>query len=327
MAPDRVRRIGVSGIGSIGARHARILGSMSGVATVLYDALTEHDELVGRFAGAEVVSSFEELLDARLDGLVVATPDQVHPSHAAAACARRLPVLLEKPVAVSRAAADPIVRASKENGTPVLVGYVLRYVRCLARVRALLLRGAIGTPVSFHATLGAYETLVLARNRFTTATQDALFIDYSHEWDYLRWLLGPIDGGFAVAHQAGDLPLLQDPNVVDAVLRMQSGATGTAHLDYVQQDGSRTCRIIGDRGTLEVDVRQGRLTMNCVGRTPVIQDLAEPRDRAFRAQAEHFLDVIAGRAVPRVTLDDGLAALDVAEALIESVARGRWQLV
>lgn len=321
------RRIGISGVGSIGARHARVFGAEPGVTTVLYDSGLRRDELSARFPEAEAVGSFDELLAANLDGVVVATPDQAHPTQASACSRQGLPVLLEKPVAASRAAASPIVAAVRDGGAPILVGYVLRHLKCLSRARQMLMSGAVGEPVSFHATLGAYETLVAARSRFASPVRDSLFVDYSHEWDYLRWLLGPIEGGFALAHTAGDLPLRQEPNVVDCVLRMQTGVTGSVHLDYVQQRGSRACEVIGDAGVLRIDVIRGVVSLQRVDEPPQVEELAWSRDELFRAQARHFLDVVACDATPLVGLEEGLASVDVAEALIASAASGRWEAV
>ena len=321
------RRIGISGVGSIGARHARVFGAEPGVTTVLFDSGVAGNELSARFPDAETVGSFDELLDAHLDGVVIATPDQAHPDQASSASRRGLPVLLEKPVAASRAAATPITAAAQGGGAPILVGYVLRHLRCLGRAREMLVAGKIGEPVSFHATLGAYETLVAARSRFASPVRDSLFIDYSHEWDYLRWLLGPIEGGFALAHTSGDLPLRQDPNVVDCVLRLDSGVTGSVHLDYVQQRESRACEVIGDAGVLRIDVVRGLVTLQRVAEPPQVEELAWSRDELFRAQARHFLEVAAGEAAPVVDLGEGLAAVDVAEALIASAASGRWEAV
>lgn len=71
-----------------------------------------------------------------------------------------------------------------------------------ATVKELI--GDLGTPVSAHASLGAYETLRLARNRFADTVGYRLPYDYSHEWDYLQWYLGPIARVAAGRRAAGD---------------------------------------------------------------------------------------------------------------------------
>lgn len=320
----RERLVGVCGLGSIGRRHARVLAGIDGVSVVAYDPVPWEPEDGVR---VERAPSLDALLVRDVAGLVVASPDRFHAGAAVAALRAGVPVLVEKPLSGSSAEAAVIARVASETRTPLLLGYVLRSYACMRRAHELIADGAVGQPVSFQAMLGAYETLVLARNRFGTDEPDRLFFDYSHEWDYLRWLLGPIEGGFAVAREAGDLPLSQSPNVVDGVLRLVTGVTGTVHLDYVQDPGGRSFTVIGDRGTLHVDVPSGTVALSRAGAARVVEDHSEPRDSAFRAQAQHFLRVADGMEAPRADLRDGLAAVAVAEALRESAATRSWQPV
>lgn len=318
-------RIGVSGVGSIGLRHARLLDGL-GVDVLLHDARPGGIEVPeGLASRARWLDSFDELLAQDLDGLVVATPDHAHVEQVAAACMRNVPVLVEKPVADSLSAArtlEPVLRAS---GTPVLVGYVLRHVGVVRRARELVAAGAVGTIVSVAATLGAYETLEVARNRFDDDTRFRILVDYSHEWDYLRWIVGPIERVVAAGRLAGDRPLRQDPNVVDGVVEFVDGATGTFHLDYIRTPGTRAFTVIGDRATLDADVGGGRLTLRAYeGSDPVVEDLREPRDASFERQLRHFLAVATEGERPEVGLDDGLRALAVAEAVECSCTGGTW---
>lgn len=317
-------RIGVCGIGSIGARHARAFAALAGVQVLAYDSIGDTRARVG--PNVEVVDSFPALLDAGLDGLVVATPDRHHLSPTVAACERGMPVLLEKPIADGASAAGQIAAAAAASGTPVLLGYVLRHDPCLRRAKALLDSGAVGNPLSFHVMLGAYETLRLARNRFADARPGGLLLDYSHEWDYLRWLLGPITGGLALARMAGDLELRQDPNLADIVLRLTGGVTGTVHLDYVQDPPCRRLTVVGDHGTLVADVACGTVEYPVEGDRRT-ETLAVERDEVFRAQATHFLDVIARRTMPVATAADGLAAFAVGTALWQSATSGAWATI
>lgn len=313
-------RVGVCGLGSIGLRHARLLGETEGVEVAGFDAAPHHVK------GLRTVGSFEELLDAAPDGLVVATPDGLHAPQAVEACRRGIAVLVEKPVADSVAAACELAAVAAETGTKVLVGYVLRHYLVLQRVRDLL--PEIGTPVSVQVNLGAYETLRLARNRFSASERYRLPYDYSHEWDYLQWLFGPAESVAAVGRLAGDLPLRQDPNVLNGVVAFASGVTGTFHLDYVQEGQGRRVDIAGDRGTLRADLAAGVVTVRNHGdRLTRHHDCAEERDVAFGRQLAHFLRISKNEAKPAVTVADGINALRMADAVVAACETGAWQPV
>jgi predicted dehydrogenase len=314
--------IGVVGLGSIGRRHARLLAERSGAAVPVFDT---SPNAADHLPGVRMVADVDALLDA-CSGVVIATPDDLHAPQTIAACRAGVAVLVEKPLSDSRAGADAMAAAAAATGVPVLVGHVLRHLPVLQRAAELLATGAIGRPVSFHATLGAYETLELARMRFGRDDRYRLPFDYSHEWHYLQWLLGPARRVVAVSHTAGDLPLRQEPNVIEVLLELGTGVTGSVHLDYVERDGARAVRIVGDRGALALDLRAGDLGLRA-GSGPVVHEShVEERDAAFRRQLDHFADVIAG-ANPMVTIDDATRALAVAEAVVASCEQGTWQEV
>lgn len=318
--------VGISGIGSIGARHARVFAGIEGVTVLAQDPLATPEEITRRIGSpVGVIETFDDLLDRCPDGVVVASPEAAHVSQVLAAADRGIAVLVEKPLAPCRQDAAPLARPLP---APVLVGYVLRHYDCMTYARALIADGAIGVPVSFHVDLGDYETLQVARHRFEHAPPGTIYVDYSHEWDYLRWWLGDIDAGCAVEQTVTSVPLVQRPNVVDAVLRLASGASGTVHLDYLQHPGHRRITVIGDGGTLSVDVGTGLVTRTPRGaETADVMDRSESRDHAFTAQATHFLAVARGEQPALVTVADGLAALATADALRRSAASGTWQEV
>ena len=312
--------IGVVGLGSIGRRHARLLAELGPADVPVFDL---SPNAAADLPGATMAAGIDELL-ACCDGVVIATPDALHAPLTIAACEAGVPILVEKPVSDTIAGATSMAAAAARTGVPVLVGHVLRHLPVLGRAHELLSGGAIGTPVSFHATLGAYETLEVAHMRFSADDRYRLPFDYAHEWDYLHWLLGPITRVVAIGHTAGDLPQHQVPNVLDVLVELAPGVTGTVHLDYVERDGARSLRVVGDRGTLAVDLREGVLTRRDADGGVQREDHAEPRDEAFRRQLAHFAAVIGG-SPPLVTITEATCAIAVAAAVVTSCEEQSWQ--
>lgn len=328
MLRDRLR-IGVCGIGSIGFRHARLLSERQNVDLFMCDvAISSLDQVPHLPNVLGTTDSFDELLDWDLDGLVIATPEHMHVEQAIAASQKSVPVLLEKPVAENAQDALTLFNVVRDTGTRVLVGYVLRYADSMRLSKSLLKEGLVGTPVSFQIMTGAYETLSLAKSRFTAEIRNRLFADYSHEWDYLTWFLGDVSHVVASSHQSGNLELSQQPNIVEAIIEMNSGATGTVHLDYVQQPSYRHIRLIGDQGSLEIDMNQNIVSVHIRGEhNPRRYQALESRDNLFERELDHFMDVIALETQPMVTVQDGLNALKVADALIASCESRSWQTI
>ena len=315
--------LGISGFGSIGRRHARVAAA-DGWSVVVFDPVPPADaELADLTARPAFVDTFDALLGAGVHAVVVATPDAAHAAQAIACCERGIPVLVEKPLADTREGACAVEAAGHSTGTPVLCGYVLRHSSALGAAREMLLAGQIGTLASFHVNLGAYETLELARSRFGPADRDHLYVDYSHEWDYLCWLFGPARRVCSAARTVQDLPLVQAPNVLDALIELES-VSGSAHLDYVQRPGCRALSVVGTGGILDVDVPAGTVTRRDLAATLHVYRFSQERDELFRLQLANLAAVAGGTGLPVVTASDGVRAVAMAEALIESSRTSAW---
>lgn len=319
-----VVQVGVSGLGSIGCRHARLLAEMSGVEVHGFDSQGVSDAAAADLGGmASIAPSLEALIERAPSGLIVATPDAVHVEQAELAVRAGVPVLIEKPLSNDLASARVITELATALGVPAMVGYVLRHHGTMCRLQQVVAGGDIGAPASFHATLSAYETLVVARNRFDDDATFRLVFDYSHEWDYLQWLFGPIVRCAGTSRTAPGVQPTQTPNVVEALFELDGGLTGSAHLDYVSS-GVRRCRVVGEEAVVEMDIATGSIGVRRRGADEVVEVVHEERDVAFVRQLEHFIDVALGRAEPIVSLRDGVNAIAVADALVDACTEGRW---
>ena len=316
--------LGVAGLGSIGRRHAAVARE-AGARVHVFDPVPEARDEALRLGAHTVHDRLESLLDVGLDALIVASPDRHHRPQVLAAAERGVTTLVEKPLAHTLEDGLELVQALKGLPGAVLVGYVLHYCRALMKVDQIVRDGSLGELASFHVQLGAYQTLGQARNRFDADEHGTIYVDYSHEWDYVRWLAGSVERGIAVERTVESLPLVQRPNVVDGLLELADGCVGTFHLDYVQEPSVRSLTLIGTEGALEVDVPGGRIALQGRGAqgAPRSLVLAQARNELFSAQLAHLLEVARG-AEPRVSVADGLAALAVAEGLRRSARERSW---
>ena len=140
-------RIGVSGLGSIGSRHARLLSGMDGVQLAVCDVNAESLRATQRLPSVQrVTDSYSELLAWELDGIVIATPEGLHVEQgiAVAQCGR--PLLVEKPLAETAADARRLRQCVEKYGVPAMTGYVLRYTSVMRLARDLLDQKMIGRP-------------------------------------------------------------------------------------------------------------------------------------------------------------------------------------
>lgn len=320
------RRVAISGLGSIGRQH---LAACAGLSEVEVDVFDPDPGLLDRADSPLVrrrTTSFDALLAGAPDAVVLAGPDHTHVPQLLAALDAGATVLVEKPVAESAAAArQALARIADQDR--VLVGYVLRHRPVVRRLRELIADGAIGTPTAAQVLLGAYNTITVAASRFARPESDRLYRDYSHEWDYLRHLFGPVTDVSALARTTDAVPHVEQPNLVDAMLRHgDAGVVSHCHIDYVDTVGTRTLQVIGTAGSLFADLAGGQLRLRRATGVSVEEYPASAAD-GLLAQLRHLMDVVERRTSPVVGFADGVAALAVADALRASADTGAWTAV
>lgn len=155
---------------------------------------------------------YRELLARELDGVIIGTPDFLHEEQALAALARRIPVYLEKPMALTTAGCDRILAAAKKHRTRLYLGHNMRHMAFVRKMKTLIDAGAIGEVKAcwcrhFVGHGGDfYFRDWHSERRYTTGL---LLQKAAHDIDVIHWLCGGYSrlvnalGGLTVY---GDLP-------------------------------------------------------------------------------------------------------------------------
>ncbi len=152
----------------------------------------------GRLAlppGAAFADWREALEAPGLEGAIVALPDRLHFPAAEAALARRLHLLLEKPVGATWEECVGLDAAVRESGRLVQVGHILRFTPYYAKIAALIHGGALGRLVSIrHLEPVGYRKAAHAfcRGPFghTAKTTPMIVQKCSHDFDLFAWWVG-----------------------------------------------------------------------------------------------------------------------------------------
>lgn len=167
-------------------------------------AITETDpaekaRVAARWAPGEDRSEYDDglelLAEEELDAVILSSPNAQHVSYAAAAMARSLPLMLEKPVATT---IDDLARLwqAYQDSDPghTLVGFVLRYTPFYSAVREVVREGRLGTilSVEINENLGTSLTMRQYRGwRQDTAKSGGWMVEKCcHDFDMLSHLLG-----------------------------------------------------------------------------------------------------------------------------------------
>ena len=311
----------ICGWGSIGRRHFRNLRALGEDDIVFYR--TGHSTV-----GSDEIEDFpvEHNLDVALsrykpDIAIVANPTSLHLETAITAAHAGCDLLIEKPIAADLERVDDLRQAVNEAGVQVLVGYQYRFHPGLHSVNKLLADGSLGDPVSVRVEWGEYlpdwHQWEDYRNSYSARRElgGGVLLTLSHPFDYLRWLFGGVDAVVAKTATSGSLDIDVE-DVAEILLNFAAGPLGSIHLDYLRKPPVHRMDLTCTSGFIRWEAARSDIAYSEAGedweRTEPTPDFE--RNELFMAEIEHLIAVSKGEATPVCTLDDGVAALQIALA-------------
>ena len=330
----------IAGLGSIGRRHLRNLIALGERDILLYrtrrSTLPEAD-----LEGIPAVTELEAALEQRPEAVIVSNPTALHLDVAIPAAQTGCHLLLEKPVSDSLERVEAFQAAVLRSGGQVLVGFQFRFHPGLQMAARLLSERAIGRPLSVRAHWGEYlpgwHPWEDYRQGYSARPDlgGGVILTLSHPLDYLRWLLGDVEKLWAFAERLSDLDL-EVEDTAEIGLKFKNGVLGSLHLDYNQRPSAHYLEITGTQGTIRWDNADGAVCLYRAAslslgegkaRSENWRKLPAPpnfeRNEMFLEEMRHFLAVVRGETAPVCNLNDGVQALRLSLAALQSARNGQ----
>ncbi|WP_353951753.1 Gfo/Idh/MocA family oxidoreductase [Knoellia sp. S7-12] len=327
-------RIGLIGLGRIGAFHADTLAALDRVEElVVTDPVTAVvDGVTSRVAKARAVASPADLFGADIDGVVIAAATNAHAELLLAATERGIPTFCEKPIAGTADEAVLVRDKLKGSTVPVQIGYPRRFDPAFVAARDAVRDGTLGRVHTVRST-----TLDPAPPPAAyLAVSGGIFRDCAiHDFDAVRWVTGQ---EVVSVHAVGSV----DPDAAHEMYAAH-GDFSTASTLLTLADG--TIGVVSNTRTNArgYDVRlevHGVLDSVAAGydeglpvraTQPGITWPAGPphtffMDRlaeAFRRELSTFCEVAAGELPSPCTVEDAMGTTWAAEAASLSAREGR----
>lgn len=332
-------RLAVVGAGLIGRRHIEAIAKTSAATLACVVDPAEAGQVAAQARGVPWHSALDRMIAAGgVDGVILATPNALHEDGALACIDAGLPVLVEKPITSDLPGARRIVEASEASGVAVAVGHHRRHNPLIVKAKALIDEGRLGRIASVQAT----TWFMKPDDYFDTDWRrrkgaGPVYINLIHDIDLLLHLVGPVTMVQAIESNALRGHEVEDTAVL--LLRFASGALGTVNVcdtAVAPWSWELTARenpaypatpedcywLGGTEGSLSLPnlalwTNPGqRSWWEPLSATRFPVDLTDP----LILQIEQFAAVIRGEADPLVTARDGLAALEVIEAVKHSAS-------
>ncbi|WP_020116691.1 Gfo/Idh/MocA family oxidoreductase [Streptomyces canus] len=323
-------RIGILGLGRIGAFHAETLSGLDAVESlVLTDPFAEAAKSAADRFGGEVVDSPEALLAAGVDGIVIAAATDAHPGLILAGVEAGIPVFCEKPVAKHMSEGVRVLNAVQGSDVPIQIGYNRRFDTGFVNARAAVQAGELGKLHTVRST-----TLDPAPPPAAyVAASGGIFRDCSvHDFDIIRWVTGrEVVEVYAVGGNRGAEYIKEagDADTTGAILTLDDGTIAVVSNSRHNARGYDVrMEIHGFTDSIAVGL-EDKLPLRSV-EPGVTFPAGTPHDffmdrftAAYRAELTAFTEVVAGTRPSPCTVADALEAGWIAEACTLSLHERR----
>lgn len=188
-------RFGVVGLGvrSSIAQYAHRPGDGSEIVTLADPAVAQRDAAQAIYPDATTHADYAELLEQKLDGVFLTTPDDLHEDPAIDFLRAGVAVFVEKPLAITTPGCDRVLQAAYESGSRLYVGHNMRHMPVVLTMRELIQSGAIGEVKAIwcrhfvgHGGDFYFKDWHADRRRTTSL----LLQKGAHDIDVMHWLAG-----------------------------------------------------------------------------------------------------------------------------------------
>jgi len=338
-------RISVVGAGLIGIRHVEeIVASDCAELASIVDPGPAGPAVADKF-GVVCHRTLAELFQRdKPDGIILATPNQLHVEGALACIAAGVPVIVEKPLADTIEGAVRIVEAGESAGVPVLTGHHRNYSPIMATAKKVVNEGVLGRIVAVTGTALFYKPddyFDVGGGWRREPGGGPILLNLTHEVNNLQQLLGRIVRVQAVASNAVRGFPVEDTAAM--VFTFANGALGTFLLSdaagsarsweqtsrenasYSTYPDEDCYHIAGTAGSLSVPTMRLKVFAGKPSWWEPLETSTIEIDRSdpLANQIVHFAAVISGDAEPICSARDGLDTMRVVDAVIESAATGQ----
>jgi UDP-N-acetylglucosamine 3-dehydrogenase len=322
-----VLRAGVLGLGMMGRNHVRVLRALDGVDLVaVCDPGGDPHQVAG---GLPVLDDVDALLVERLDLCVVAAPTEDHEPLGLRLADAGVHTLIEKPLAPDVDGARRLAAAFTDAGLVGAVGHIERHNPALRALRERLEAGELGE---------VFQIATRRQGPFPNRIRDVGVVKdlATHDVDLAAWVAGSryTSVSARVAHKTG-----RSHEDLVAATGVLADGTITNHLvNWISPMKERVTVVTGEAGCYVADTLAADLYFYANADVPTEWDqirtirgvsegdmvryaIAKPEPLAVELAA--FRDAVLGAKTPVVTMDEGVHAVAVAEALLASAASGQ----
>lgn len=311
-------KVAVIGAGMMGKNHLKTYKSLNNFELVgVYDIFPEAAQNAAEMFGIKAFSSLDEVA-ASVDAVSVVTTSVTHAEVGEFFLSKGIHCLIEKPLAATEEECNRLITAAKNHNVTLLVGHIEQFNPAVEQLHKVLADNS--------------QICSLATNRMSAASGRITDVDVAmdlmiHDAEVVLSLVkSPVVNISASAVRTAKSPSGKD--YITALLEFANGATATMTASRITQSRVRTLTVTTNDNYIDMDYinqsiavhSQGRMHNVAADSLPEnmryglkgsVENLFIPTAQPLTSELNHFADCIWGKATPRITGEQALAALRI----------------
>jgi UDP-N-acetylglucosamine 3-dehydrogenase len=303
--------VAVIGTGQWGKNHARVYKELLSTELVaVCDVNADRAKAMAEQYGVKAYSDSTEMFkDKDIEAVNVCTWSTILFQEAMKALNAGKHVLVEKPMSTTPDQARQLVKKAKENGLHLTVGFLMRFIPGLQLIRQNAENKKIGELVCITAKRVSQWP---ERIGDVGVVKDTAI----HDIDVMRFISqqDPV----SVYAKMGSMRIKKFEDYAQIMLTYADGKTAFIESNWLTPYKTRTLIATGTEAIMRLDYNTQDLWIE--EKTQTVQPRL-PFQEPLKAELQHFVDCIVKKDKPIVTGEDGVKALEIATAAMESSAK------
>ena len=326
--PDaEMLRIGVIGTGSMGKNHARVCTEVEHVELVgIVDTDKKAAKTIAQRFDVKPLYDYRDLL-SEIDAAIIATPTSTHYKIAMDLIQQGKHVLVEKPLCDTVKNAQTLVATADKHGVVLAAGHIERHNPVVRYVKESLEKKTFGDIITL--------TSKRVSNLPGRIRDVGVIFDFGvHDIDVMRYLVGDVRSVYAKAGEYNRELNHEDHATI--ILTFNNDICGIMEVNWLTPMKIRKMFLTCSKNFVEIDYIDQAVTTSSSSirhmddinlyHTPVqynINKIALEKREPLKNEIEDFIQAIRGNSNPLATGEDGLRALQIAEAATHSYKKGK----
>ena len=305
--------VAVIGTGQWGKNHARVYKELASTELLaVCDVNLQRAKSMANQYGVKAYSDSTEMLKNKdIQAENICTWSTILYQEASKALNAGKHVLVEKPMSTTPEQARQLVKNAKENDLHLTVGFLMRFIPGLQLIRQSVENKKIGELVSVTTKRVSQWP---ERIGDVGVVKDTAI----HDIDVMRYISqqDPI----SVYAKVGSKRIKKFEDYAQIMLTYKNGETAFIESNWLTPYKTRTIITTGTEAIMRLDYNTQDLSIE--EKTQTLQPRLQFQE-PLKAELQHFVDCIVNKKKPVVTGEDGVKALEIATAAIESSVKNK----